>query len=289
MTLLSLLQNNNILWIVTIALLSACVGSFLNVVIYRLPLMLHADWQRQCHELLKSPTHTVEQPTFNLASPRSHCPQCHHVISAQHNIPLLSYLLLYGKCAYCNHPINFQYFLIELICTLLSIFLAIHFGVSWKFLGALLFTWSLIPLIMIDFKEQLLPDEITLPLLWVGLCFNIFNCFTTLPNAVIGAIFGYLTLWIITYLYKLLTKKMAMGHGDFKLLASLGAWLGWQLLPLLIFIAALLGIIFGLSWLISTRQKTNTAIAFGPYLATTGWLLLIFHHNLINWYTLILR
>ena len=289
MNTLLFLQQNTILWIVIILLLGACIGSFLNVVIYRLPLSLYASWKRQCSQLFPASIKPAEEITFNLMTPRSHCPHCKHTISAWHNIPLLSYMLLRGKCAYCKQHISLQYFYIELICTIVTLFLALYYPIGWKLLGALLFTWSLIPLIIIDFKEQLLPDEITLLLLWLGLVFNIFNTFTPLVTAVIGTMLGYISLWLITYGYKLFTGKMAMGHGDFKLLASLGAWLGWQSLPLIIFIAAILGIIFGLTWLICTRQKTSTAIAFGPYLAITGWLAFIFHDSLVNWYGIILR
>ena len=288
MNILAVLQNNPLLVIIIVALLGACIGSFLNVVIYRLPIMLYASWKHECHELLETGKPDEQESVFNLSKPRSYCYYCNHLILGRHNIPLLSYLLLMGKCAYCKHRISIQYFLVELSCTLLSIFLTLYYGLSWQFFGVLLLTWCLIPLIMIDLKEQLLPDEITLPLVWIGLIFNIFNTFTSLKNAIIGAIAGYLILWLITYLYKLLTKKIGMGNGDFKLLAVFGAWLGWQFLPLIIFVAAVLGTIIGLVWLISTRQKTNATIAFGPYLAVAGWFALIFQNHLYHWYSLIL-
>ncbi len=249
--------------------------------------MLNTAWEKQCQELLQQVPLQQKKP-FNLVIPHSHCPNCKHTISWRHNIPLLSFLLLRGKCAYCQNHINKQYPTIELSCALLSALLASHYGITWQLFGALLFTWSLISLFVIDFKEQLLPDEITLPLLWGGLVFNIFNIFTSLTNAVIGAIAGYLILWSITHCYKLLTQKQAMGHGDFKLLAAIGAWLGWQILPLIVFIAAALGIVCGLLWLFLKRKKFNTAIAFGPYLAVTAWFALFFNAYFLNWQIILL-
>ena len=267
MNIIFIIQHNRLLEIIIISLLGASIGSFLNVVIYRLPQILyHRD------------------KSINLMMPHSFCPQCKHTISWQHNLPLLSFLLLRGKCAYCQHRISLHYFIVELSCVLLSVFLAFYYSFNWQFLGSLLFTWSLIPLVVIDVKTQLLPDEITLPLLWLGLIFNLFTTFTQLKTAVIGAISGYLTLWAITHVYRLFTKKQAMGHGDFKLLAAIGAWLGWQLLPFVIFIASVLGIICGLFWLHISRQPFNTAIAFGPYLAIAAWFVLIFNKDFFNWY-----
>ncbi len=281
------LQTNNLLLLIIGGLLGACIGSFLNVIAYRLPIMLYTHWKQECQILLKTDSKNIQQQKFNLSIPRSHCPYCNHVILAHHNIPLLSYLILGGKCAYCRHRIHLQYFFVELSCTLLSIFICAYYGLSWKLLGALILTWGLIPLLIIDFREQLLPDEITLSLLWLGLIFNIFNTFISLVDAVIGVIIGYLSLWCITYLYKLFTKKIAMGNGDFKLLAMLGAWLGWQALPFTLFVAAILGSVCGFIWLRYKKQKTDTAIAFGPYLAIAGWLALIFQDKLIHWYYLL--
>lgn len=289
MNIITFLQTHTIPLLIISGILGACIGSFLNVVIYRLPIMLFKNWQQECQILLKTGNRNTQTEKFNLSAPRSHCYKCKHTILVRHNIPLLSYLLLAGKCAYCKHHISAQYFFIELSCTLLSIFICAYYGISWKLLGALLLTWSLLPLIVIDFKEKLLPDEITLPLLWLGLIFNSFNLFTPLTNAIFGAIIGYLSLWLITYIYKLFTKKIAMGNGDFKLLAVFGAWLGWQALPFIIFFAALSGSIFGFIWLCYKRKKMDTTIAFGPYLAIAGWLALILHNNLAYWSYLLIN
>ena len=275
-----MLHSNKLLIIITITLLGACIGSFLNVVIYRLPEILCTTWKQQCQKILQQKLPTQEK-VINLVMPRSYCAHCQHKISWQHNIPLLSFLLLRARCAYCQKRISTQYFIVELSCSILSVFLTFRYNISWQLLGALLFTWSLIPLIAIDFKKQLLPDEITLPLLWLGLIFNIFHTFTCLRNAVIGAIAGYSVLWTVTYLYKLLTKKTAMGHGDFKLLATIGAWLGWQLLPIIVLIAATLGAVCGTLWLHLKQQKLNTAIAFGPYLAIAAWFVLVFNKDFL--------
>ncbi len=280
MSLLDFLQQHFMVYIIFIGVVGLCVGSFLNVVIYRLPIMLQRQWNEHCQELQGKITE--QQVRFNLATPRSRCPQCNTLISAWQNIPLLSYLLLRGKCAHCQYTISISYFLIELTTGLLSAVIAWHFGISWNCAAALFLTWALIPLVMIDFKHQLLPDDITLPLLWLGLGINTFALFTPLKEAVIGAIAGYLSLWLFMQLYRLLTGKIGMGHGDFKLFAVFGAWLGWQVLPFIIFGAALLGACFGFAYLTATRQKKQMPIAFGPYLAIVGWLVLFFHQQFLQ-------
>lgn len=263
------------LWLtIVIALFSVCIGSFLNVVIYRLPIMLERAWHED--------TNTTTKP-FNLMLPRSHCPNCDKLIPAWHNIPLISYIILRGKCAYCRQKISLRYFLIEFLTMVLSIVLTLYFGPSWQLAAGLIFTWILIPLVFIDLDQQILPDNLTLLLLWLGLFCNLFATFVPISTAVIGALAGYLSLWSFTYLYKLITGKMGMGHGDFKLFAAFGAWFGWQALPLIIILAALLGAIIGIIWLSIHKKNRNTPIAFGPFLALSGWLALLFHSQLLIW------
>jgi leader peptidase (prepilin peptidase)/N-methyltransferase len=277
LTILQILQANLIGLTIIVALLSLCVGSFLNVVIYRLPIMLERTWRGE----------DESKERFDLMLPRSHCPTCNKLIPAWHNIPLLSYLILRGKCAYCKQPISIRYFLIELLTMLLGIILTLYFGPSWQLLAGLIFTWFIITLTFIDLDQQILPDNLTLSLLWIGLFCNLFTVFVPLSSAVIGAIAGYTSLWCFTYLYKLITGKMGMGHGDFKLFAAFGAWFGWQALPLIIVLAALLGSIIGIIWLLINKKSRNTPIAFGPFLALSGSLALLFHSQLLTWTLLI--
>src|SRR5690554_4312141 len=213
------------------AVLGLLVGSFLNVVIYRVPKMLHNEWHMQCCELLEQPQPAEAPKPFNLITPRSTCPHCGHGIKPWENIPVISYLLLRGRCSACRAGISARYPIIELATGLLSLVVIFHFGANMAGLTAPLLTWALIALTMIDIDTQLLPDNITLPLLWLGLVVNAFGVFTSLPNALWGAVAGYLSLWSIYWLFKLLTGKEGMGYGDFKLLAALGAWMGWQMLP----------------------------------------------------------
>ncbi len=224
--------------------LGLVVGSFLNVVIYRLPLMMETRWRRDCCELLEVEPEKQEAP-LNLATPNSHCPVCKTAIKPWHNIPVLSYLLLRGKCSNCATPISPRYPVLELVTGLMTLALAWFFDLSPALLGAALLTWSLIALTMIDIDHQLLPDDITLPLMWLGLLFNLTATYATLSDAVIGAMAGYLILWSIYWVFKLLTGKEGMGYGDFKLLAALGAWLGWQALPLIILLSSLVGAVCG--------------------------------------------
>jgi leader peptidase (prepilin peptidase)/N-methyltransferase len=254
--------------------LGLLVGSFLNVVIYRLPLMMETRWRRDCCELLELAPEKQDAP-LNLATPNSHCPHCKAAIKPWQNIPVLSYLILGGKCSHCAAPISLRYPLIELLTGLMTLALAGFFDLSPALLGAVILTWSLIALTMIDIDHQLLPDDITLPLLWLGLLFNLNATYVSLADAVIGAMAGYLILWSIYQAFKLLTGKEGMGYGDFKLLAALGAWLGWQMLPEIILLSSLVGAICGIALMILKRRGREIPIPFGPYLAIAGWIALL--------------
>ncbi|OMG52861.1 prepilin peptidase [Azonexus hydrophilus] len=264
-------------------LLGLCVGSFLNVVIYRLPKMMEQDWQLQCAEL-RGETPSTATP-FNLARPRSRCPHCGHSISALENIPLLSYLLiLRGKCSACGARISLRYPLVEILTGALSAYAVWHFGPGITAVGAMLLIWALIALTFIDLDTQLLPDSITLPLLWLGLAFNLESTYTDLPSAVIGAMAGYLALWSVFWLFKLATGKEGMGYGDFKLLAALGAWLGWQMLPAIILLSSVVGALAGILLIILARHGRNVPIPFGPYLAAAGLIALFWGKTLTESY-----
>lgn len=263
--------------------LGLVVGSFLNVVIYRLPLMMESRWRRDCCELLEVEQEKLEAP-LNLATPNSHCPICKTAIKPWQNIPVLSYLLLRGKCGNCATPIAPRYPVLEMVTGLMTLALAWFFDLSPALLGAALLTWSLIALTMIDIDHQLLPDDITLPLMWLGLLFNLTATYATLPDAVIGAMAGYLILWSIYWVFKLLTGKEGMGYGDFKLLAALGAWMGWQVLPLIILLSSLVGAVCGIALMIIQRRGKEIPIPFGPYLAMAGWIALLWGDNIMSGY-----
>lgn len=263
-------------------LLGACVGSFLNVVIHRLPRMIEHDWACQCAELRNEPAPTGEK--LGLVRPRSRCPACGHQITASENIPLLSYLRLKGRCSACQAPISPRYPLVEATTALISGLVAWHFGWGLALCGALLLAWALIALAVIDFDTHLLPDAITLPLLWLGLAFNLFGTFAPLGAAVIGAMAGYLVLWSLFWLFKLATGKEGMGYGDFKLLAALGAWLGWALLPSIILLSSVVGAAVGISLIVFTRRGRDIPIPFGPYLAAAGLIALLWGHQLTAYY-----
>lgn len=262
-------------------LLGLCVGSFLNVVIHRLPKMMEQEWQAQCAELRGETASAAPEP-LSLVKPRSRCPACGHPISALENIPLVSYLfILKGKCSGCSNPISPRYPIIEAATALLSAYAAWHFGPTLQTVGALLLVWALIALSAIDFDTQLLPDSITLPLLWLGLLFNLWGIFADLSTAVIGAMAGYLALWSVFWLFKLATGKEGMGYGDFKLLAALGAWLGWQMLPAIILLSSVVGALVGISLIVVARHGRNIPIPFGPYLAAAG-IIALFWGNAIT-------
>lgn len=263
-------------------LIGLIVGSFLNVVIHRLPIMMERDWTAQCAEL-KGEVPPVLAP-LSLARPRSRCPRCGHSITALENIPVVSWLLLRGKCKGCAAPISFRYPLIEVLTGLLFAYAAWHFGFTAAGLGALIFFAALVALTGIDFDTQLLPDDITLPLLWLGLAFNAFGVYTDLKSAVIGAMAGYLSLWAVFWSFKLVTGKEGMGYGDFKLLAALGAWLGWQMLPLTILLSSLVGAVIGIALMVFARHGRNVPIPFGPYLAAAGAIALLWGKPLTRAY-----
>ena len=324
------------------------VGSFLNVVIHRLPKMLEREWHAQCAEFndhaaegsLPAPVKGMPPdahpsgglgagsgddnsapasvgsglrtfgepasvplagaadaptgipmadepggtPRYNLVVPRSACPHCGHKISALENIPVISYLLLRGKCKGCGAHISARYPIVELVSGLLSGYVAWHFGFGLAALAALLFVWALLSLTFIDFDTQLLPDVITLPLLWMGLLFNLFGAFAGLHSAVIGAVVGYLVLWGVYWVFKLVTGKEGMGYGDFKLLAAIGAWLGWQMLPLVIMLSSLVGAVVGITLIVAARHGRNIPIPFGPYLAGGGLIALLWGQTLTQNY-----
>ncbi len=258
------------------------VGSFLNVVIHRLPKMMEQDWQCQCAEL-RGEDPPVAEP-LTLAIPRSRCPHCGHQITALENIPILSWLMLRGKCSGCSAPISMRYPVVEAVTGILTAFAAWHFGFGWSAAGAILFVWAMVALTGIDFDTQLLPDSITLPLVWLGLLFNLSGTYTSLSSAVIGAVAGYLSLWSVYWGFKLTTGKEGMGFGDFKLLAAIGAWLGWQMLPLTILLSSFVGAIVGIGLIVLTKRGRNVPIPFGPYLAAAGLIALFWGKPLTHIY-----
>jgi len=266
------LQNNSSFFYAVIIFLGLSVGSFLNVVIYRLPLMLEKEWTEQCHDFLQHDTNDETHEKFNLSYPASSCPQCDHKIRFWENIPVISYLILGGKCSNCKSHISFQYPLIEIITAVLSVAVAYHFGATLQTLAALILTWSLISLTLIDAQKQLLPDNITQPLLWLGIIINLSALFTSIESSIIGAITGYLILWSIYQLFKLVTGKEGMGYGDFKLLAVLGAWMGWEMLPLIIVLSSVVGAVIGIAMIAFKKHDKSVPIPFGPYLAIAGWI-----------------
>ncbi|RUR07509.1 A24 family peptidase [Legionella sp. km772] len=266
-----------------IGLFSLCVGSLLNVVIYRLPLMLEQEWKQQCCELLAL-ENKEKKAAINLFFPRSFCPKCKTQVKSWHNIPILSYLLLRGSCHYCKTPISIRYPFIELLTVLLSLFASSHFGFTPQLICALIIIWLLIPLFFIDLDHQLLPDSITLSLLWLGLIANCYSLFTELSNAVLSAAGAYLALWIFIKLFYLATGKIGMGQGDFKLFAAFGAWFGWSSLPLIILCSSFTGAIVGLLYLKINKKDKNTAIPFGPFLCIAGIIYLFWGKGIIHWY-----
>ncbi|MFJ4434372.1 prepilin peptidase [Pseudomonas sp. NPDC089395] len=270
MTLSTFLAEQPAYFITLATLLGLLVGSFLNVLVYRLPIMLNRQWQREAREVLGLVPD--EHARFDLCLPASHCPHCGHRIRAWENIPLLSYLALRGRCSACKGVIGLRYPLVEVACALLSLVVAWRFGASLETLLALPLTWCLLALSLIDADHGLLPDVLVLPMLWLGLIVNAFGIFVPLTEALWGAVAGYLSLWTVYWLFKLVTGKEGMGYGDFKLLALIGAWAGWQILPLTLLLSSLLGAIIGLCLLRLRRRPVSVAIPFGPYLAIAGWI-----------------
>jgi len=271
----------------TVLFFSLTIGSFLNVVIYRLPKMLEQGWYQECREFLadeiKKPA-TETQTNITLSKPNSTCPHCDHQIRFYENVPILSWLFLKGKCSQCKNKISIRYPLVEASTAALSLIIAYTYGVNSLTFFVLILTWTLICLTMIDFDHMLLPDQLTLPLLWLGLLININGAIVPLEQAVIGAVAGYMSLYSVFWLFKFFTGKEGMGHGDFKLLAVFGAWLGWQLLPLLILMASAVGAIIGISLIIFKGHQRQQAIPFGPYIAISGWLTMLFGNDIWQWY-----
>ena len=284
-----LFQSSIVIFYSFVFILSLLVGSFLNVVIYRLPKIMHNQWHAECREFLAdeiTSTTQTEIPHLTLSSPNSTCPHCGHHIRFYENIPLISWIFLRGKCSQCKEKISARYPLVELATALLSVVVAQQFGVSMQTLWLVLLTWGLVALTMIDFDHMLLPDQITLPLLWLGLLININGTFIPLPDAVMGVVAGYMSLFTIFWLFKCLTGKEGMGFGDFKLFALFGAWIGWQLLPLLILMASAVGALVGISLMLFKGHQRGQAIPFGPYIAISGWITILWGEGIWQWYLL---
>ncbi|MGY4826056.1 prepilin peptidase [Stutzerimonas chloritidismutans] len=283
MMLIDYLASHVLAFVLSAALLGLLIGSFLNVVIYRLPIMMQREWRAQALEYLECPPEQISE-RFNLLLPSSRCPHCDHQIRSWENIPLVSWLALRGKCSSCRAPISSRYPLVELACGLLSGYVAWHFGFTWQAGAMLLLTWGLLAMSMIDVDHQLLPDVLVLPLLWLGLILNNFGFFVSLESALLGAVAGYLSLWSVYWLFKLVTGKEGMGYGDFKLLAMLGAWGGWQVLPLTILLSSVVGAVLGTILLRVQRAESSTPIPFGPYLAIAGWIALLWGDRITESY-----
>jgi len=285
---LSMLLNIPTLFSALAGIIGLLVGSFLNVVIYRLPLMMQRGWRRECIEFLQLDAGTIQdentEEPFNLVLPLSRCPGCNTPIRPYQNIPVISYLFLKGKCATCGCHISLRYPIVEALTALASIIVAWHFGYTLQAFFALILTWALIALIFIDVDHQLLPDSITLPLLWLGMCLSLFDLYTDAHASIIGAVAGYTVLWAVFHLFKLATGKEGMGYGDFKLLALFGAWLGWQYLPIIILLSSLVGAVVGVSMIIFVKHDHNVPIPFGPYLAAAGWIALLWGNDLNHLY-----
>jgi leader peptidase (prepilin peptidase)/N-methyltransferase len=282
MSLIEGLQSSLALLVSATLLLGLLVGSFLNVVILRLPRMMEIAWKKECREILELPEEPTEQ--ISLIYPPSRCPSCGAGIRPWQNVPVVSWLLLRGKCAGCSAPISAQYPLVEAATGLLSALCAWHFGWGPQLVAALLLTWALVTLTVIDLRTMLLPDSITLPLLWLGLLLSLIPVFTDMRSALIGAMAGYMSLWLVFHLFKLVTGKEGMGYGDFKLLAALGAWLGWQSLPMIVLLSSVVGAVVGIGLIAFRRLGREMPIPFGPYLAAAGWLAMVYGESLKSAY-----
>ncbi len=277
-----LLQTEQALLVGVCGLFGLFFGSFLNVLIYRLPVMMQRSWRQQCQELLEQDIEQHER--FNLAVPASRCPSCGHKIGALENIPVLSYLVQKGRCKHCSTKISPRYPAIELLTAVISAVVASQLGFGWPLVFALLLSWALIALTFIDFDHQLLPDDITLPLLWLGLLLSVFNVFTDMQSSIIGAVAGYLSLWSVYQLFKLITGKEGMGYGDFKLLALFGSWFGWQVLPVVILLSSLVGAVVGVTLILFLGRDRQLPIPFGPYLAAAGWIAMLWGDAIVGGY-----
>ena len=289
---LELFTESAPLFIAVVFAFCLIIGSFLNVVIYRLPIMMEREWREQCEEMAKSPTVTeVPEERFDLVVPRSRCPSCGQLIKAWQNIPVVSYLILGGKCAKCGESISARYPIVEMMTAVLAALCAWRFGVGPEAIMAIVLTLALVPVAMIDADTQLIPDSIVLPLMWIGLAMSLYHpvvgaetLFVAPHDAIVGAIAGYLSLWCIYWLFKLVTGKEGMGYGDFKLLAALGAWLGWQQLPLIILMSAVVGAIVGIAIMVIRKHERSVPIPFGPYLAAAGWISMLWGETIKNTY-----
>ncbi len=286
-----LLTESPLLFIGLAFVFALLVGSFLNVVIYRLPVMMERDWRAQCDEISASPAGELPQGRFDLMVPRSRCPSCNQQITAIQNIPVISYLLLGGKCGNCKAPISQRYPAVELLTAVLTGIVAWRFGFGWEAAAAIALTWTLIAISVIDIDHQIIPDSISLPLIWLGLFLSLFHplagaeiLFVDAKTAIVGGLAGYLSLWSIYHLFRLLTGKEGMGYGDFKLLAALGAWLGWQMLPLIILLSAIVGAVSGILMIVTKRHERSVPIPFGPYLAAAGWVAMLYGPQIVKRY-----
>lgn len=277
---------NVVVFYILIGVLAGCVGSFINMAAYRIPKQLYFSWFIECYNFLQLNPKISKTPklNLNLFYPHSHCPNCKQKVYFWDNIPIISYLILKAKCRNCKILIPISYLLTEIITTLTSIIVAYKFGINYKLIFALLFTWTLILQALIDFKEYIIPDEITLPILWLGLIINKFEVFTDLTSAVFGAIAGYLVFWIVYWVFKIVTGKEGLGYGDFKLLAMLGAWLGYNKLLFIIMLASTIGSIVGIGMIIYFKHDHNKPLSFGPYLAIAGWTTLLCGNSIYSWY-----
>jgi len=281
---LASLAESQLLLVLCVGILGILIGSFLNVVIHRLPKMMERDWHIQCADFLGDTIAPANLEPLTLARPRSRCPACGHQISPIENIPIISWLVLSGRCSACRATISPRYPIIEALTGALFALSAVKFGYGWELLGATILAGALVALTFIDIDTQLLPDSITLPLVWAGLFFNVFTTYTDLQSAVVGAMVGYLSLWAVYWSFKLITGKEGMGYGDFKLLAALGAWLGWQLLPLIILLSSLVGAVVGILLIVLAKRGRNVPIPFGPYLGAAGLIALFWGKDLTQAY-----
>ena len=282
---LEFLQTQPIFYLLLVFLIGLTIGSFLNVVIVRLPIMIEEEWRKECCNLFElNPSNTKQNGQFNLVRPCSHCPFCKHKIKIIENVPLLSYLYLRGRCSSCKKKISLRYPIVELISALSACIVAYYFGVSLQAFFAICLTWAIIVLSAIDLDTRYLPDDITLPLLWLGIIINFFNIFTDINSSILGAVFGYGILWIVYFLFKLITGKIGMGHGDFKLLAVFGAWFGWQNLTPIIILSSITAILVATLLIINKSYDKNKGIPFGPYLGFAGWISMLLGPYIISVY-----
>lgn len=286
-----LFLQSPIIFIAVVFAFALMIGSFLNVVIFRLPIMMEREWREQCEEIMKTPAPNFPDGRFNLIVPRSRCPSCGKEIKAWQNIPVLSYLLLGAHCASCKTSISARYPIVEIVTAVLAAIVAWHFGFGWEALLAVILTFALISISLIDIDHQLIPDSIVFPLMWVGLVMSLFHplagadtLFISPRDAIVGAIAGYLSLWSVYQAFKLVTGKEGMGYGDFKLLAALGAWLGWQALPTIILMSAVVGAVVGIGLIVLRGRDRQLPIPFGPYLAAAGWITMLYGETLRNAY-----